>query len=486
MPAFDSFVVFAGMRTGSNMLEASLNSLQDVSCYGEAFNPHFVGYPDASDILGFDAAARDRDPLALLQRIRSAPGLTGFRYFHDHDPRVLDAIVNDPTCAKIVLTRNPAESYVSWKIARATGQWKLTDVRRRKTASVVFDAAEFADFQDAVTGFRSRLMHRLQSMGQTAFHVDYSDLRDVGVINGLAVFLGSDARVDKPGGTLKVQNPMSLSSKVTNFEEMERALSGQDVYQLARLPDFEPTRAPAVPTYIAAPETPLLFLPIKGGPTDVVRAWLADLDGAGDDDLQTQMSQKTLRQWKRKSPGHRSFTVLRHPVARAHHTFCSFILGTGPQVYTAIRRTLINRYELPLPDTTPGKDYSLAQHHAAFAAFLKFLRANLAGQTAIRTDAAWCSQSHVVQGFGGLALPDFIFREDEIATALPDLAGRLGCKTAAEVPQASEDQPWSLSAIYDDEIEQLAAEAYARDYMTFGFSAWRQAACSASLDVRIV
>lgn len=53
--------------------------------------------------------------------IKRQPALLGgFRYFHDHDPRVLDMILDDPGCAKIILTRNPLDSYVSWKIAQAT------------------------------------------------------------------------------------------------------------------------------------------------------------------------------------------------------------------------------------------------------------------------------------------------------------------------------------------------------------------------------
>ena len=49
---FDSFVVFAEMRTGSNFLEANLNAFEGISCHGEAFNPFFMGYPKSEPILG--------------------------------------------------------------------------------------------------------------------------------------------------------------------------------------------------------------------------------------------------------------------------------------------------------------------------------------------------------------------------------------------------------------------------------------------------
>ena len=72
--------------------------------------------------------AREKDPFALIERVRGeANGLAGFRLFWDHDPRVRDAALADPRCAKIVLTRNPVETYVSWKSAMARDQWVLTD-----------------------------------------------------------------------------------------------------------------------------------------------------------------------------------------------------------------------------------------------------------------------------------------------------------------------------------------------------------------------
>ena len=49
---FDYFVVFAEMRTGSNFLESNLNAFDGIECHGEAFNPHFIGYPNKTELLG--------------------------------------------------------------------------------------------------------------------------------------------------------------------------------------------------------------------------------------------------------------------------------------------------------------------------------------------------------------------------------------------------------------------------------------------------
>ena len=60
--SFTSFVVLAEMRTGSNFLEANLNALEGVTCHGEAFNPHFIGYPNSTEILGISQQGREDDP----------------------------------------------------------------------------------------------------------------------------------------------------------------------------------------------------------------------------------------------------------------------------------------------------------------------------------------------------------------------------------------------------------------------------------------
>ncbi len=470
---FDYFVVFAEMRTGSNFLETNLNAFDGITCHGEAFNPHFIGYPNITEILGVTQSARDADPNGLIKVIRKeTDGLGGFRYFHDHDPRVFDMVMDDPKCAKIVLNRNPVDSYVSWKIAQATGQWKLTDVKRRKAGAAAFDALEFEAHLEALQSFQVMLMNRLQVTGQTAFYVAYEDLQSVEVMNGLAAYLGVESRLEGLDKSLKKQNPSPISEKVTNADEMAQALNGLDRFNLTRTPNFEPRRGPVIPTYVAAAKTPLLYLPMRSGPEEQIYDWMAALDDVGTDDLLRKMNQKSLRQWKRRNRGHRSFTVLRHPAARAHHAFCYRILNPGPACYDALRQTLIRRYGLPIPENAPDASYGRAAHHKAFTAFLEFLKGNLAGQTAIRVDAAWCTQSQAVQGFGEFVLPDRIIREEELQAELGQLALQIGLTDIPQVPQVTEPGPFTLKDIYDDGVETLVSDVYQRDYMMFGFSRW--------------
>ncbi|MFT4150617.1 MAG: nodulation protein NodH [Paracoccaceae bacterium] len=451
--------MFAEMRTGSNFLEANLNLLPGVTCHGELFNPHFIGRKDQLSLFGMGIEARQADPLRFWTSVRAeTQGLAGFRYFHDHDARIFGPMVDDARCAKIILTRNPLDSYVSWKIARATGQWKLTHVKNLKTARIRFDAAEFAAQLEAQRHFQTGLAHRLQVTGQTAFRVDYDDLQDLEVLNGLAAFLGTEARLASVDGTLKKQNPETLAEKVENPEEMEAALSRLDPFDLARTPWFEQRRPAAIPSFLAAGG--LLCLPIRSGPEAQLSGWLSALGP-----VERDFNQKSLRQWKRAHPGHRSFTVVRHPLLRAHAAFCRLLETPAPELRSFIAR--VQKVEVP----RPGQGYPDADaFRRGFLDFLGFLKLHVTGQTGLKLDAHLATQAAAIEGFSRFQTPDFILREDRLAGGLAWLAAERGL-TCPPLPTADE-YAVPLAAIHGPDLEEAAREAYARDYQGFGFGDW--------------
>ncbi len=464
---FHSFVLFAAMRTGSNFLEQSLQAVPGIICHGEAFNPVFIAYPNQDALLGMSMAERDARPKALLDRINAAPGLNGFRYFPDHDPRVLDDILKDTECAKIVLSRNPVDSYVSLKIARETGQWMLNEARRLKSAIVRFDPVEFQAHLDQTQDFHLHVLKALQVSGQTAYYLDYDDIGDSKVLTGLCGFLGVDAAEVEATKSLVPQNPGAVTEKVSNPAEMKAALAASDHFNLSRTPNFEPRRGPSVPGFMAAKAAPLLFMPIRSGPSAEVEAWLARLGPADQAGVTTGFTQASLRDWMRDHGAHRKFTVLRHPVARAHAAFADMVLcGQRPDLNDQLAR----HYKIRLPS---ADNLDPKAHLAAFKRFLRFIKVNLNGQTNIRVDPAWASQTAVMTGFAGLLTPDAIIREEDMAEDLAYLCARLGVPFAPLDP-APVDLIGPLAAIYDDDIEALTQAAYPRDYVNFGFTRWQR------------
>ncbi|MDA5093038.1 sulfotransferase family 2 domain-containing protein [Aliiroseovarius sp. KMU-50] len=464
-PQFDCFIIFAEMRTGSNFLESNLDQFPGLKCYGEAFNPYFMVSPKTKELFGVTTRARDKDPLVLVEAIKKGTdGLPGFRFFHDHDPRVFEALIDDPRCAKVVLTRNHLEAYVSRKIAWETDQWQLNDVKDVIKKRATFHGWEFERLFYRMKDFQLQIKDRLQRSGQTAFYIDYEDAQDLAVLNGLARFLGVDHEITEFAGTFKKQNPESLEDKVVNYDKLLETVGKIDVFDLHRIPNFEPSRPAAVTTYVLSEATGMVFMPVKGGPKERVQDWMNRFG-----ETQAGFSQKMLRKWKREHKGHRSFTVLRHPVERLHSVFCHHFLRHGPDTYWDIKHALRESYGVEVPEAEPDESWSVEAHKQAFVQFIDFVDRNLKGQTGIRVDAAWASQSAVLQGFAGFALPDHVLREDQLEEGLGGLLAELGI-TMSDWPAApAEDQPFALSQIYDTEIEKKIRKLYQRDYMMFGF-----------------
>ncbi|HMM08970.1 MAG TPA: hypothetical protein PKA35_07620 [Paracoccus solventivorans] len=455
MTVFRSFVIFAGMRTGSNLLEATLNA-HDIACFGEAYNPYFIGWPDQDTLYDMTLADRDADPVALWQHMVNARKVKGFRYFHDHDPRMFQPLMDDPTCAKIVLTRNPLDSWVSTQLAYATNQWKLNETETPIPAQVQFDAAGFRDSLAATQGFLDRIQRGLQIRGQTAFWLNYDDLRDAQVMTGLLHWLGrTDLERVEPAQDQVPQNPREMSEKISNFDAMQAEIVATDPFQLHRIPGFEPRRGPAVPSFLTAEAGQgLLFMPVRGGPTGTVRRWLEDLGR-----VEGELTRNALRQWKRAHPGHRSLTVLRHPLPRAWDAFNAMLSARAPELRDLLRR--VHRVDLPADEAL--STLTEAGKLPLFAAFLDFLRRNLNGQTGLPTHPGWATQAQVLAGFAEFGAPDLIAREDRMAAELGFLARAAGIDRDGP---ASEPLPDCLD---DPALRRAAKAAYLRDYVAFGF-----------------
>ncbi len=375
----------------------------------------------------------------------------------------------------MILTRNHVESYVSRKIAWETNQWQLNDVKDVRKIKARFVPEEFEKLVYRFKAFQLQIKQALQKTGQTAFYIDYEESQDLDVLNGLGRFLGGvDGELTEFAGKFKKQNPPEpLQDKVKNYDELVETVAKIDLWDLGRVPNFEPARTPAVPTYVHAGEAPLIYLPIKGGPEDQVKGWMRGFGG----EPESGFNQKSLRQWKRQHKGHRTFTVLRHPVARLHAAFCKHFLQDGPETYWDIKSALRDNFDVPpLPEHLPGDDWDRRAHHAAFlGGFIDFVKKNQTGQSGIRVDASWASQSAVMQGgFGQFMLPDHMLREDQLEVGgLGNLVAEVGLNMP-DLPAADPDQPpHALEDIYDKEIEAaVRGGVYQRDYMMFGFGPW--------------
>jgi LPS sulfotransferase NodH len=463
--AFEYFVILAEMRTGSNLLESNLNAFDGVECHGELFNPGFINTPGTHEHMGISFARREEDPWSLLNAVRAGGGrMVGFRLFHEHDPRIWEHVLNDTACAKVILTRNPLDSYVSRKIAAATGQWRLGNVIHRKSAKVHFDATEFEAHVSQLQQTQLLILNRLQTSGQTAFHIGYDDLNDLEVLNGLMRWLGVPSQITDLPRTYKKQNPEPLEQKLENPQDLAPALARIDRFDMGRTPNFEPRRGPLLAACHGGVTVPLLFLPVRGGPEPSVIDWLARLDGAKLGDLPHDFDTIRLNAWRDAHPGFRSFTVLRDPLRRAHHAFCTKVL-TG--AFVPVREHMNRLFDTDLPEgpvTLPLDD-----HRAVFKAYLRFCRASLSGQTGLQPWPIWATQAANIEGFARVLSPDAILREDRLEQDLPWIARQVGVARVPDWVPEGLGETHALDAVVDDEVRALCHAAYARDYQQFGF-----------------
>ncbi len=484
---FKYFVLLANMRTGSNLFEQNIRLYPEFSCHGELFNPSFIGFPDVYDLYGVSMQERELKPQKLLNRFISNEKntLPGFRLFADHDPRILNNVLADPECAKIVLTRNPLDSFVSQTIAETTNQWKLTDVSARKKALVDFDILAFRPYLKKIQSYLTEIKQGLQKSGQTAFQLSFEDLNNVEVFNGLATFLGGAEPRKELNPTLVRQNPESLREKVVNYDEMVDQVGKIDLLALEAVPILEPVRNPGSKNFFGGNTVPILCLPMHKSEQSALANWLKahEKQASGQGKLSRNMNQKQLGQWLADRTARHTIAVVTHPVERAYEAFYRHIFCTGDDLFPWIRTTLQNHYNMFVPEkklaVNPNRSvlensgYTVRNHQEAFTTFLGFIKGNLQGLTKARVDQSWASQNSILQGYCRLVFPDVVARKETLAEVLQQTEEKLGLpaiplEMAAETPKCFE-----LDEIYSPEIEAMARAAYARDYQMFGFGDWR-------------
>jgi len=454
---FRYFAILGAMRTGSNLLERSLVQYDRITCHGELFNPAFMGKAGRDQAFGITMDQRERNPVNLLRAMwaEDPDKLTGFRYFEGHDPRIMDLVISDATCAKIVLTRDALDSYVSLKIARATDQWMLRNVNSRKVAKIRFDMAEYEAFLADRSRFYSDVRTRLQASGQAAFEICFDDLRSKEAINGLAAYLGADQVLDDIEEPIKRQNPEPLSAKVENHDEMQALLASNAADMRHQSQHMPQPGAARVKSFVVSNNKPLLFAPIPGYPAPHVAAWMSGLGG-----VSSKLTRGDLSDWLERNPDVTSFSIVEHPVARAYRALTDRIQSNGPDSFPNIRARLAAHYGVPSRDEDAV--LSPEEQASAFLAFLDFLKSNLAGQTGIRVDGSWQAQDDHIGRITELQPLTRIVRAENLP-----LSGEFSDLHAAAV-----SGPVPLGEIYNAEIERKARQVYARDYRKFGYRDW--------------
>ncbi len=471
--AFKYFTIFGAMRTGSNLLEHSLSQYSGLAGHGELYNPHFIGKPERREFLATPIADRNADPIGLLQKLIEATPDTipGFRIFDNHDRRVLDYAARDPGCAKIILTRSPIDSFISLEIAQETGQWMLVKDENRRVAKMRFDPAKYEKYLVKRADHYGFIRRAAQEAGQPIFEVDYADLPDLSVVNGVARFIGSPEVKAKAPDKIRRQNPTAWEDKVENVDDLRRYAAAHGLTAPAIDPEPKP-KFGALGEMIASRTFEAIYAPIPGAGMGEFRKVLTEAaTAAGDAEpkLATGMKEKHLvrRRWR----GAFIFSFVRHPVERLQDVFIRRIARAEGDAYTMAQMMMARDHRGPGPGEMTSSPEAML---AGFDAFISFVEANLSGRTALRVDPAWTPQSTLLAAYARETPLDFIGRIERLDEDFAFVMSRLAAPPVDLAPKlkaslARIDGEMPKSAWLSRERETRIHKIFERDYARLGY-----------------
>ncbi|MEO1491533.1 MAG: hypothetical protein AAFV19_05190 [Pseudomonadota bacterium] len=477
------FAIFGAMRTGSNLLERTIEALGDTVCYGEVFNPSFIGGPMKVDARGWTPKTRDAEPLEfladLLQRDTRLPG---FRIFQGHTEIALRFALADPDCARIILRRDPLDSYISLKIARETDQWVLRYPRRRISVRIRFDLAEYTRYREAQDAHYAWMDQVMADAGTDALRIDYARLKTPEVLQAVARHIGSTGNPPDTAPLIR-QNPGPLSLKVSNYAEMCAALGLEPE---AAAPGAA-SLASEIPDVLAPPQGLHAFAPIDGpgfGPGVAFLNWLDHRgDPAGSQPL-GQVLDAAARGEAFASRGSDTleerivFTIVCDPLERVYALLQEELFGPGWK-HAAIRRLLAEQVGA-LPEGRGAlRDpaaFPVDLARSTLRAYLELIDTALSGAGRIVPPHAWYPQvdqitalearQRIARVLNLHELPTFIRRQcARVSVPVPS------ARDLEQILTAGRLRVPAIETVADPDIRDRVRRIYAADETAFGSDA---------------
>ncbi len=462
------------MRTGSNLLERTLGQLGDTVCYGEAFNPGFISGPRKSEVLGYTMPMRDADPIGFLEHMIAAEPsrIAGFRIFQDHNPKVMEYILRDPRCTRIILTRDLLDSYISLKIARKTDQWMLSNARRRTTAQMRFDAGQFADFCLKRETYLAWLDDQLSANGSDAIRIDYADLKNQTMLQDLASCIGSSGKIPIAAPILR-QNPESRAAKVENYAEMCAALG----LPVEEIPPEESTGQIFYPhgfgaAYASVPGNalePMITLLHRIEVRDFGRDRLAPAElliNAHECAIYTSEPPSDLP----------VITMVSDPFRRLHSIFVNEVFGQGWH-FSDVRKALSDRHgEMPpRKGLVNGRaKYPAELHQQHFGGFLDLVAEALQNDDRSSVPPEWRAQAELIDEYRSRTELAQVFKHEKFAEAANWLTDQMGLDRfpRGQINGMRQAGQKSLLPIHDvavPELTKAVMDLHPEDYTRFGY-----------------
>jgi hypothetical protein len=225
-------VILAMPRTGSNLLQTTLECHPDVHFHGEIYSPKKawgVRMPLVKKILksvGTDLTAwRDDDPIRFLDWVfefSPKKRVVGFKMLLHHSPIVIDRLIADTEIKLIILEReNRLATFSSYEIAKMTSVWH-TIQDQPKAPLITFNSVAFdrhcALVDDTYASINGRLKGRPNVLNTT-----YTEVASGVSTDAILNFLGLRAGMALTS-KLKKQNPSKPIERFENHFAVEQYL----------------------------------------------------------------------------------------------------------------------------------------------------------------------------------------------------------------------------------------------------------------------
>lgn len=164
------------------------------------------------------------------------------------------------------------------------------------------------------------------------------------------------------------------------------------------------------------------------------------------------------------------FTFVRDPGIRAYACFNEKILLGTKHSFAAIRRVLVRDWGLRLP--SPGSSPSLQQQRDNFAAFLRFVEANLAGDTAVRRDPHWCPQGPMLLHYRQHLKIEQIGKVEDFAADMALILHRASVRRTPDLTRLPWRHPtaaFSFEEVLTPDLQAQLDRLYESDYIDLGY-----------------
>lgn len=231
---------------------------------------------------------------------------------------------------------------------------------------------------------------------------------------------------------------------------------------------------------VTAPRVPLVYLRVpKSASTTVQNHLLYMAEGAYPDrpqDIQQHPGLRRSRDDQQQThalisrqldEGAVVFTFVRDP---GHRAYACFHEKTGAHSGAMIRRTLQRHWGLRLAG--PDEPTTLEQQRENFAAYLRFVEANLAGDTDIRRDPHWCPQGKMLVQYRKHLKIDVVGKVENFAADMALILHRAGVRRVPDVtarPWRNPPAPFTFKEVLTPTLQILLNRLYEADYVHLGY-----------------